>query len=145
MKIAVQKIRDHAIVPEHKTEHAAGMDIAAAIEEPVVLAPGMREVVPSGIAIALPEGYEAQVRGRSGLAAKYGVTLANGVGTVDADFRGEIGVILINLGHEPFTIEPGMRIAQLVVAKYEHVSWDVVKELDKTTRGDGGFGHTGHK
>lgn len=144
MKVTIQKIRDKAVVPECKTEHAAGMDVAAAIDKPLKLAPGKREIIPTGIAIALPVGYEAQVRGRSGLAAKYGVTLANGVGTIDADFRGEIGVILINLGHETFTIEPGMRIAQLVVAKYEQVSWDVVAKLEETKRGGGGYGHTGH-
>lgn len=143
MHVAIKKIRESAIMPAYQTEHAAGMDVSADITEPIVLSPGERFAVPTGIAIALPEGYEAQIRGRSGLAKKFGVTLANGVGTIDADYRGEIHVLLINHGTESFTIEPSMRIAQMVVAKYEKVQWQEANELDETDRGAGGFGHTG--
>lgn len=119
------------------------MDLVACIEKPIVLQPHGRAVIPTGIAIALPEGYEAQIRGRSGLAAKFGVMPANGVGTIDADYRGEIGVILLNTSEEPFTVEPGMRVAQLVIARYERVEWIEVDDLDETERGAGGFGSTG--
>lgn len=143
MQVRIMKVRESAIVPEYQTEHAAGMDVVADIAEPVTLPAGSRYAVPTGIAIALPPGYEAQIRGRSGLAKKHGVTLANGVGTIDADYRGEIQVLLINHGPDAFTIEPGMRIAQMVVAKYEKVQWQEASELDDTSRGAGGFGHTG--
>lgn len=132
-------------LPAYQTEHSAAMDLLAAIDEPVTLQPMQRQIIPTGICIALPEGYEAQVRARSGLAIKHGIALANGVGTIDADYRGEIGVILINLGQEDVTINSGDRIAQLVVAKYERVQWQLVDELDETARGSGGFGSTGHK
>ena len=127
----------------YQTEHSAGMDLAACIDEPVVIAPHERAVISTGIAIALPEGYEAQVRGRSGLAAKFGVMPANGVGTIDADYRGEIGVILLNTSTKPFTVEPDMRVAQLVIARYERAEWTEVDDLDETARGAGGFGSTG--
>jgi dUTP pyrophosphatase len=130
-------------LPAYATEHAAGMDLLAAIERDVVLAPGGRAIVPTGIAIALPEGNEAQVRPRSGLAAKNGVTVANAPGTIDADYRGEIGVILINLGTEPFVVTRGMRVAQLVVATVTQVAWQVAGALSETARGAGGFGSTG--
>lgn len=130
-------------LPRYATEHAAGLDLEAAIEQPLTLKPGERALVPTGLAIALPEGYEAQVRPRSGLAAKNGVTVLNSPGTIDADYRGEIKVILANLGTEPFTIERGMRIAQMVVAAYNRVSWNAVEVLDATERGAGGFGSTG--
>lgn len=143
MKIEIKKLRENAIVPQYATEHAAGMDLSACIDEPVTIAPGERAIIPTGIAIALPTGYEAQVRGRSGLAAKHGILPANGVGTIDSDYRGEIGVITLNSSNEAFTVEPGMRIAQMVIARYETIRWDEVDELDETARGIGGFGSTG--
>ncbi len=130
-------------LPKYATEHSAGMDLEAAIDQPLTLKPGERALVPTGLAIALPEGYEAQVRPRSGLAAKNGVTVLNSPGTIDADYRGEIKVILANLGTEPFTIERGMRVAQMVIAQYSRVNWSVVDQLDETARGEGGFGSTG--
>jgi dUTP pyrophosphatase len=130
-------------LPDYATAAAAGADLLAAINEDVELAPLERRIVPTGIAIALPVGFEAQVRPRSGLAAKNGVTVVNAPGTVDADYRGEIGVILINLGQEPFRISRGMRIAQLVVARHARAVWREVGELDQTARGAGGFGSTG--
>lgn len=130
-------------LPHYATEHAAGMDLMAAVDSPVTLAPGERAIVPTGLSIALPVGYEAQVRPRSGLAAKHGVTVANAPGTIDADYRGEVGVILINLGKEVFTVERGMRIAQMVVAPVTMITWDKTDELLETQRGSGGFGSTG--
>lgn len=132
-------------LPHYATEHAAGMDLMAAVSEPVTLAPGARAIIPTGLSIALPEGYEAQVRPRSGLAAKHGVTVANAPGTIDADYRGEVGVILINLGAEPFVVERAMRIAQMVVAPVTTISWVKTDELPDTARGSGGFGSTGIK
>ncbi len=132
-------------LPLPATDLAAGMDLVAAVTETVTLAPGERATVPSGIAIALPAGFEAQIRPRSGLAARHGVTLLNSPGTVDADYRGEIGVVLINLGEEDFVIERGLRIAQMVVAPVCSVAWRPVEVLDETKRGDGGFGSTGTK
>jgi dUTP pyrophosphatase len=130
-------------LPSPATASAAGCDLAAAIDGELVLAPGQRELVPTGFSIALPEGYEAQVRPRSGLALRHGIVLPNAPGTIDADYRGEIRVILMNLGDEPFPIKRGDRIAQLVVTPVSSVAWDEVPELDDTERGDGGFGHTG--
>lgn len=130
-------------LPKYATDHAAGVDLEAAVEQPLILKPGERALVPTGLAIALPEGYEAQVRPRSGLAAKNGVTVLNSPGTIDADYRGEVKVILINHGMESFTIERGMRIAQMVIASYARVSWKTVDTLDETVRGSGGFGSTG--
>lgn len=143
MKIKIQKVQKNAQIPEYQTDGAAAVDLHACIDEPIVLKAGKTLVVPSGIAIELPEGYEAQIRGRSGLAAKNSIGLANGIGTIDSDFRGEIGVILINWGKQDFTIEPGMRIAQMVIARYERVQWRVVDNLAETARGDGKFGDTG--
>ena len=143
MKISIKKLHDNAILPSYATEHAAGMDLVACIDEPIELRPHARVLVPTGIAIALPPGYEAQVRGRSGLAIKHGIMPANGVGTIDADYRGEVGAILLNTSDEPFMIEPGMRVAQLVIARYVTASWNEVDELNETTRGAGGFGSTG--
>ena len=120
------------------------MDLAACIDEPIVLGSLERAIVPTGLALAVPEGYEAQVRARSGLSFKHGISLANGVGTIDADYRGELGVILVNLSKEPFTIEPGMRVAQLLVAKVVRMEWQLVEELGETERGKGGYGSTGH-
>ncbi|MCX8111734.1 MAG: dUTP diphosphatase [Bacteroidia bacterium] len=130
-------------LPEYETEGAAGMDLRAALKAPITLAPGERRAIPTGLYIELPPGYEAQVRPRSGLALRYGITLLNSPGTIDSDYRGEIQVILINLGTEPFTIEAGMRIAQLIVAPVVRVDWQVVESLNSTMRGTGGFGHTG--
>lgn len=145
IKVALKTL-DHAVglqLPTYATEQSAGMDLTAAVEEAFVLEPGDRTLIPTGLSIALPAGYEAQVRPRSGLALKHGVTVINSPGTVDADYRGEIKVILGNLGTESFTIERGMRIAQMVIAKHEQVEWSVVEDLDETQRGDGGFGSTG--
>ena len=130
-------------LPDYATAAAAGADLLAAIEQDIELGPLERKIVPTGISIALPVGFEAQVRPRSGLAAKNGVTVANAPGTVDADYRGEIGVILVNLSKEPFRISRGMRIAQLVVARHARAVWCEVSELDRTARGAGGFGSTG--
>ena len=132
-------------VPFYATELSAGMDLKAAIEEPIELDSLCRALVPTGLYIALPEGYEAQIRPRSGLAAKHGVTVCNSPGTVDADYRGEIKVILVNLSKDKFVINPGERIAQMVIAKYEKIEWDEVEVLDETERGAGGFGSTGVK
>lgn len=130
-------------LPSYETEHAAGMDLRAAVTEPLTLAPGERALVPTGLRIALPPGFEAQVRPRSGLAVRHGVTMLNTPGTIDADYRGEIRVIAINLGQEPFAINRGDRIAQLIVAPVTRVEWRLVETLETTARGDGGFGHTG--
>jgi len=130
-------------LPAYATEHAAGLDLQAAVAGPLVLAPGARALVPTGVSIALPEGFEAQVRPRSGLALKHGVTVLNSPGTVDADYRGEIGVILINHGDQTFTIERGQRIAQLVIARYERIAWSEAATLPDSARGTGGFGSTG--
>ena len=129
--------------PFYATERSACMDIKANIEEPITLQPLQRAMVPTGLYIALPEGTEAQIRPRSGLAAKHGITVLNTPGTIDADYRGEIKVILVNLSNEDFVINPGERIAQMVVARYEQVEWDAVEVLDDTERGAGGFGSTG--
>ncbi len=129
--------------PAYATEKSAGMDLKADITEPVVLAPLDRAMIPTGLYIALPDGTEAQVRPRSGLAAKHGISVLNSPGTIDADYRGEIKVILVNLSNEPFVVNPGERIAQLVVARYEKVEWEQVEVLDETERGEGGFGSTG--
>ena len=142
MKIKIVNKSKHPL-PEYATPGSAGMDLRANIDAPITLAPGERKLIPTGIHIALPVGYEAQVRPRSGLALKYGIGLANMLGTCDADYRGEIGVILINLGQEDFVVNDGERIAQLVIAKHETAEWDVVEELDETERGEGGFGSTG--
>jgi len=143
--VAVQRLPHgaHLPLPAYATPGSAGVDLMAAIAAPLALAPGARRLVPSGIAIALPEGYEAQVRPRSGLAIKHGIILVNAPGTVDADYRGEIMVILANIGAETFTIEPGMRIAQMVVAPVSHVAWEPVDALPESGRGTGGFGSTG--
>ncbi len=130
-------------LPAYQTEHSAGMDLLAAIDTDIILGPGERAIIPTGLYIELPEGYELQIRGRSGLAAKSGIVPANGVGTIDADYRGEIGVILLNTSKEPFTVHRGDRIAQGIVAQFEHVVWEEVRELSETERGTGGFGSTG--
>ena len=144
MQVQVKKLKDSAILPEYQTTQAAGMDLHACLDAPVTLAPMERRMIPTGLAIALPDGYEAQIRARSGLSIKHGITMVNGIGTVDADYRGEVGALVINLGQEPFVIEPDMRIAQLVIAKYEHITWQESDALSDTDRGEGGFGSTKH-
>ena len=130
-------------VPEYATDLSAGMDLMAAIPGEIILELGARRLIPTGIHIGLPPGYEAQVRPRSGLALKEGLAILNSPGTIDADYRGQVQVIVANLGHEPIYIEPGQRIAQLVVAPVSRVEWQLQEELDDTERGEGGFGHTG--
>ena len=130
-------------VPAYATEKSAGMDLKAEIDEPVTLGPLERAMIPTGLYIALPDGTEAQVRPRSGLAAKHGISVLNAPGTIDADYRGEVKVILVNLSNEPFVVNPGERIAQMVIARYEKVEWNEVETLDETERGAGGFGSTG--
>ena len=130
-------------LPEYATVQSAAVDLLAAVTEDVVLTPGARTLIPTGLAISLPDGYEAQVRPRSGLALKNGITLLNTPGTIDADYRGEIGIILTNLGEEDFTVERGMRIAQMLIAPVTRLTWNAVSSLDKSERGSGGFGSTG--
>ena len=137
--------RSHHPMPQYSTVSSAGMDLRAYVETPIVLKPMQRALVPTGIYIALPDGYEAQVRPRSGLALKHGVTVLNTPGTIDADYRGEVGVILMNLGQEDFVINDRERIAQMIVAKFEHADLLPVEFLDDTERGTGGFGHSGIK
>lgn len=142
MEIKIVNRSRHAL-PDYATPLSAGMDLRANVDSPVVLPPMGRALIPTGLFIALPPGYEAQVRPRSGLALRHGITLLNSPGTVDADYRGEIGVIIANMSDTPFTVADGDRIAQLVVARHERVCWQPADTLDDTERGDGGFGHTG--
>lgn len=142
MKIKVVNLSNN-VAPSYKTEGASGMDICAYLEEPMILKPMDIVVVPTGIKLEIPEGYEVQVRARSGLAAKHGISLVNGIGTIDSDYRGEVGVIMINLGRSDFVINNGDRIAQLVAMKYEKVELEIVDELNETKRNEGGFGHSG--
>ncbi len=135
--------KSHHPLPQYATTQSAGMDLRANLDETITLQPGERRLIPTGLFMALPAGYEAQVRPRSGLALKKGITVLNSPGTIDADYRGEIGVILINLSAEPFDVNDGERIAQMVISRYEQVEWSAVDELDETERGEGGFGHTG--
>ena len=137
--------KSHHPLPAYATPLSAGMDIRANLSEPITLQPMERRLIPTGLHIALPQGYEAQMRPRSGLALKHGITLLNTPGTIDADYRGEIGIILINLSTEPFTVNDGERIAQMVIARHEQAAWLPTDSLDETERGDGGFGHTGEK
>lgn len=132
-------------LPAYATSQSAGMDLRANIEEPIELQPLERRLIPTGLFMALPDGYEAQVRPRSGLALKHGITVLNTPGTIDADYRGEVGVVLVNLSNTSFTIEPGERIAQMVIAKYEQATLEEVEVLDETERGAGGYGHSGRK
>jgi len=142
MKIKVHYSGKHAL-PQFETTQSAGMDLRANVDAPVVLQPGDRALIPTGIKMALPDGYEAQIRPRSGLAYKHGITVLNSPGTIDADYRGDVGVLLINHGREAFTIDDGMRVAQMIVAQYSQFEWESVEDLDKTVRGAGGFGSTG--
>ena len=143
LRVRIKRLRPDASLPRYLTSHAAGMDLAAAIDEPVTLAARERASVGTGIAISLPEGYEAQIRTRSGLASRHGITLLNSPGTIDADYRGEIRVVLVNHGSEAVTIRSGDRIAQMIVGPVTRVDWIEVDALDETERGGGGFGHTG--
>ena len=146
MKVSVKIVnKSHHALPSYSTLFSAGMDIRANLSEPVTLAPMERRLIPTGLFIALPEGYEAQIRPRSGLALKHGITIPNSPGTSDADYRGESCIILVNLSSETFVIEDGERIAQMVIAKHEQAVWQEVEVLDETERGAGGFGHTGKK
>lgn len=144
MKVKIINKSDHPL-PNYETLESAGMDLRSNIKTDIILKPNQRAIVPTGIFIALPKGYEAQVRSRSGLAAKYGVTVLNSPGTIDADYRGEIGVILINFSENDFIIKNGDRIAQIVIAKHERAIWEECNDLSKTERGSGGFGSTGQK
>ena len=135
--------KSHHPLPAYQTNQSAGMDIRANLTEPIELKPLERKLSPTGLYIALPDGYEAQIRPRSGLAIKHGITLLNTPGTIDADYRGEIGVIMVNLSNDPFVINDGERICQMVVAQYQQIEWQTVESLDETERGAGGFGHTG--
>lgn len=137
--------KGNQLLPEYATPQSAGMDLRANIDKPILLKSLDRVLIPTGLHIALPEGYEAQIRPRSGLAIKHGITCLNTPGTIDSDYRGDIGVELVNLSHEDFVVNPGERIAQMVVSSHEHVSWEVTEELDETERGEGGYGHTGVK
>ena len=143
MKVKIVN-RSNLPLPEYKTFGSAGIDLQADIVDAVVLKPLERALIPTGLYLSIPKGYEGQIRGRSGLAIKNGISLANGIGTIDSDYRGEIKVILINLSNEEFKINKGERIAQLVIVKYEMASFEEVNELDKTDRDSGGFGHTGY-
>lgn len=142
MKIKVVNISDNKL-PEYSTIHSAGMDIRASLNEPVTILPLKRMLIKTGLFIQIPEGYEAQIRPRSGLALKNGITILNTPGTIDADYRGEIGIIVVNLSDEPFVINNGDRIAQMIISKYERAEMIQVVELDSSERGEGGFGHTG--
>ena len=142
MKVKIVNNSRHAL-PEYQTPLSAGLDIRANLDESVTLRPLERAMIPTGLFVELPEGCEMQIRPRSGLAAKHGITVLNSPGTIDADYRGEIKVILVNLSNEPFTIESGERIAQMIVARYEQIEWEAAEELSSTERGAGGFGSTG--
>ena len=142
MKVRIVNLSPYPC-PAYATEQSAGLDLKANLEAPITLHPLQRTLVPTGLYIALPKGYEAQVRPRSGLAAKHGITVLNSPGTIDADYRGEIRAIMVNLSNEPFEIVPGERIAQMVIARHEQVEWEEVDQLDETRRGAGGFGSTG--
>lgn len=144
MKIEIINNSQHEL-PQYATPQSAGLDLRANLEESITLKPLERRLIPTGLHIALPDGYEAQVRPRSGLAYKKGVTVLNAPGTIDADYRGDIGVILINMSNEDFVVENGERVAQLVIAKYDQAEWNLVAELSETNRGEGGFGSTGVK
>ena len=143
VQVKFKRLSASATIPSYQSEHAAGMDLHAAIEESITIEVGAISMIPLGFAIALPDHYEAQVRPRSGIASKFGVTLPNSPGTIDADYRGECCVPLINHGNKPFTVEPNMRIAQMIISPVVQASFEVVEELDKTVRGTGGFGSTG--
>lgn len=143
IELKIKIVRDGAVVPRYQTKGASGLDLSACLNEPVTAEPGRQVIVPTGIALEIPVGYEVQIRARSGLAAKHGIGLTNGIGTIDSDYRGEINVILINWGEEPFEITNGMRIAQMIVAKYEQATLEITEELSETNRNNKRFGSTG--
>ncbi|MFA4910525.1 MAG: dUTP diphosphatase [Desulfobacteria bacterium] len=147
VKVQIKRVREDTDgdvpLPRYMTEHSAGMDLYAAVDKDVFIKPGERKLIPTGVAIAIPKGFEAQIRPRSGIAFKNGISLVNSPGTIDADYRGEIGVLLINFGTEPFTIKRGDRIAQMIINRVCRASLELTQELDKTERDSGGFGHTG--
>lgn len=142
MKIKIKNLSKHAL-PQYSTPLSAGMDIRANLTETITIAPLERKLIDTGLFLAIPEGFEVQIRPRSGLSIKHGITILNSPGTIDADYRGEIKVVLANISNDPFVVNDGDRIAQMVVARYEQASWETVEELDETERGAGGFGHTG--
>ena len=144
MILKIERLKNNRTLPEYKTQGAAGMDLCAAIEEPIILKPMERKLIPTGLKIELEHGYEAQIRPRSGLSIKHGITLINCIGTIDEDYRGEVCVPIVNLSQEEYTIQPDERIAQMVIAKYEQAKIEVVTELTQTQRGTGGFGSTGN-
>lgn len=143
IKVKIVRLKEKASLPAYATVHAAGMDVSACLDDPVTIEPSSSALIPTGLAIELPEGYEAQLRPRSGLALRHLISLPNSPATIDADYRGEVGVILINHGREPFTVNHGDRIAQMVVSKVDRVAFEEVDSLSDTERGEGGFGHTG--
>jgi dUTP pyrophosphatase len=143
LKVNIVRVKKQAVLPRYATAHAAGMDLSACLEKPLVIEAGSTQLVSTGIAMELPEGFEAQLRPRSGLALKHGITLPNSPATIDADYRGEVKVILSNFSSEPFVVHHGDRVAQMVITRYEHVELNEVDELGETVRGSGGFGHTG--
>ena len=143
MNLEIKITTVSGMIPEYETEGSSGMDLKAFLEKTVLLKPGERALIPTGISIELPEGYEAQIRARSGIAVKHGIGLINGIGTVDSDYRGEIMIPLMNWGKETFTINNGDRIAQMIIAEYERIKWNTVDRLNESIRGEGGFGHTG--
>ena len=144
MQVRIKLLNSRGTLPSYQTEGSAAADIAACLDTSVTLESGGRAVIPAGFALQVPQGYEAQIRARSGLSSRYGITIANGIGTIDSDYRGEVGVILLNLGGEPFTVEHGMRIAQLAVVRCDQVTWEQVDQLEESVRGKGGYGSTGH-
>lgn len=143
MNVGIKRLKPNAVLPEYQTQGAAAVDIHACLDATYTIQPGERAMIPTGLALEVPHGYEMQIRARSGLSIKNGVTLVNGVGTIDEDFRGELNILVINLGTEPFVVEPDMRIAQGLVAKVERIIWQEVDALSQTERGEGGFGSTG--
>ena len=143
MEIKVKKLHPKATLPSYQTDQAAAMDVHALLDAPMILQPLQRAMVPTGLAFEIPEGYEMQIRARSGLSIKHGITMVNGIGTIDADYRGELNILVINLGQDAFAIEPDMRIAQLLISKFDKISWQVSEALSETARGVSGFGSTG--
>lgn len=144
MKVKIKRLNPKAQLPAYQTAGSAAVDLHACLDHPVNLQPLERAIIPTGLAISLPTGVQADVRARSGLSSKHGIALANGVGTIDSDYRGEIGVILVNLSNEPFQVEDGMRVAQMLLIRYETIEWQEADELDETERGAGGYGSTRH-
>lgn len=143
LNIKIKKLNPRAKLPTYQTEHSAGMDLYACLDNPIIIKPFQRVIVPTGLSIELPFGYESRIHSRSGLAYRDGICMANGTGIIDADYRGEYGILLYNISDKDFEVEHGARIAQLVVSKYEHVIWQEIEELSETDRGTGGFGSTG--